>query len=290
MNLVTNEMRVFQRILAPTLALLMVLGNTRAVASDPVPEPSSPYLFGVVPQFSAAEIMTIWRPILDSMEKATGLRFRLAGSDSIPAFEKEFTSGRFDFVYMNPYHFVHAERSQGYEPLVRDLGRKLYGIIVVHKDSPIQSADQLQGETVAFPAPNALAASLMPRAEFQRKRIQIEPRYVRSHSSVYLNVALGKSVAGGGVQKTLEQQPKKVQDALRIVYRTQDVMPHPVAAHPRVKDEVRERVKAALLALDASEHGRRLLARVPIRQIGPASPEDYHPLLTLGLEPLYEEE
>ncbi len=273
------------------MALMIMLSIARPGAAETSVDEPETYLFGVVPQFNATDIMAIWRPILDALEMETGLRFRLVGSDSIPAFEKEFSVGRFDFVYMNPYHFVHAERSQGYRPLVRDVGNMLFGIIVVRKDSPLQSASDLHGKVVAFPAPNALGASLMPRAEFQNTySIKIEPDYVRSHSSVYLNVVLGKTDAGGGVQKTLAQQPEQVRDKLRIIYRTQEVVPHPVAAHPRVHIEIREQVKEALLSLGQSEQGKRLLSRVPIRTIGPASSEDYQPLLDFGLEPLYQDD
>lgn len=259
-------------------------------AADNSKDASATYLFGVVPQFSASHIVKTWRPILDELEKETGLRFRLAGSGSIPAFEKEFSEGRFDFVYMNPYHFVRAERSQGYQPLVRDVTNMLFGIIVVHKDSPLQSAGDLHDKVIAFPAPNALGASLMPRKEFQDTyNIKVKPSYVLSHSSVYLNVALGKMDAGGGVQKTLEQQPEELRNKLRIIHQTQKVVPHPVAAHPRVPNNIRERIKAAFLSLGQSERGKELLSKVPINMIGVASSADYAPLLSLGLEPFYED-
>lgn len=277
------------RIRLLSVVLVLTIGSMSAFAERST-SPLGDYLFGVVPQFSATGILSVWRPVLDALEEETGLRFRLSGSDSIPAFEKEFSSGKFDFVYMNPYHFVHAERSQGYRPLVRDTGRELFGLIVVHKDSNISSIDQLQGAEVAFPAPNALGASLMPRAELVKRQIDIQPRYVRSHSSVYLNVALGKMAAGGGVQKTLEQQPQAVRNELRVIFRTPSFVPHPIAVHPRVSKALQERVKTALLSLGETDAGRRLLARVPIERIGPAVSEDYHPLLALGLEALYEDQ
>ncbi|MCB1851669.1 MAG: phosphate/phosphite/phosphonate ABC transporter substrate-binding protein [Gammaproteobacteria bacterium] len=277
------------RFVSLTLTLLLCVTVSGRSAADAVKESSTQYGFGVVPQFSALEIVAIWRPILNELEHMTGLRFRLSGSDSIPAFEKEFTAGRFDFVYMNPYHFVHAQRSQGYRPLVRDVGRTLFGILVVARESQVDSIDQLHGQVVAFPSPNALGASLLPRAQFLREKIEIKPLYVRSHSSVYLNVALGKAVAGGGVQKTLEQQPQQIQDALRVIYRTQEVVSHPIAVHPRVPEELKERVTTALLALGQTGSGREMLAKVPMERIGPASSDDYRALQALGLDHLVED-
>jgi phosphonate transport system substrate-binding protein len=249
------------------------------------------YTFGVVPQFDAQKIYAIWHPILDELEKLTGYQFRLAGSPTIPAFEVQFTVGEFDFAYMNPYHALKAAQSQQYVPLVRDVGRTLYGIVVVRKDSPITDVAQLDGKTVAFPAPNALGASLIPRADFKsRFGIKVVPRYVQSHSSVYLNVALGRVVAGGGVQKSLSQQDAPVRDKLKVIYQTREFSPHPVVAHGRIPAAVREKVKQAFLTIAETEQGRLLLSKIPITKIGPAALADYQPLSDWGLDKYYVQE
>jgi phosphonate transport system substrate-binding protein len=214
----------------------------------------------------------------------------LKTSPSIPVFEQQFSDGEFDFAYMNPYHAVVANNKQGYIPIIRDIGRKLFGIIVVRKDSPLQSVKQLDGKKVAFPAPNALGAALIPRAEFVRKfKIKVEELYVKSHSSVYLNVLLGKTDAGGGVQKTLNQQPDNIRNNLRILYKTSEVAPHPFTAHRRVTRDIQEKVKAAFLALGDDAQGRKLLEEVPIKKVGLANMVDYEPLMEMGLEEFYVE-
>jgi len=247
------------------------------------------YSFGVVPQFDSKRIQEIWQPILEQLQKQTGVQFSLQGSRNIPQFEQEFLQGKFDFVYMNPYHIIMANQQQGYIPFARDIGKHLYGILVVRKDSPIDTINALEGRTLAFPAANALAASLMPRALLADKfNISIKAKYVNTHTSVYLNVALGLVAAGGGVQKTLAQQKPEVRDALRVLFKTQSVAPHPVCVHPRVPQGVRQRVQEAFLALGRTESGKKLLARIPIQQVGPASLTDYTPIQQLGLDKLYQ--
>ncbi len=248
------------------------------------------YSLGVVPQFDQRRLHDAWTPILEAVEAESGVRLELAGSPDIPAFEDGFSTGRFDFAYMNPYHMLVAHDVEGYLPLARDVGRQLYGIIVVKKDSPLQSVADLAGKRVAFPAPNALGAALIPRAEFARQfKIEIEPRYVRSHSSVYLNVAMGLTDAGGGVQKTLEQQKPELRDKLRVLYQTAKVAPHPIAVHPRVPQADRGKVLNALLKLGETPAGQRLLQAVPMKRIGAATLEDYQPLREMGLADFYVE-
>ncbi|MFQ6370906.1 phosphate/phosphite/phosphonate ABC transporter substrate-binding protein [Shewanella sp. YIC-542] len=249
------------------------------------------YKVGVVPQYDARQIAATWQPILAQVSAISGVQLVLQSSPSIPQFEQQFAQGEYDIAYMNPYHFIVANRLQGYQPLVKDVGNQLYGIIVVRKDSPLQKVTDLDGKTIAFPAPNALGAALIPRAEFSTLfHIHVTPKYVLSHSSVYLNVILGQTAAGGGVQKTLSLQPPEIRDQLRIIYETTKVAAHPVVAHPRVAKEVQQKIQQAFLQLGRTEKGRQLLAKIPMKQIGAATMEDYAPLKQMGLESFYIQE
>ena len=246
------------------------------------------YTIGVVPQFEPRKLTGIWAPILQELEVRTGYKFQLKGAKDIPEFEVDLQSGAYDFAYMNPYHAVIANRDQGYIPLVRDGGRSLYGILVVEKDSPYQVIQDLNGAQIAFPSPNALGASLLMRAELERKRgVQIFPKYVKTHSSVYLHVVLGHSPAGGGVMGTLNQQSQEIRDRLRTLYVTQEMPPHPFSAHSRIPENVRLQVQKALLELASQEAGAAKLANVPFKKMIATSYEDYAPLAEWGLEDYY---
>ncbi|MFH1137427.1 MAG: phosphate/phosphite/phosphonate ABC transporter substrate-binding protein [Pseudomonadota bacterium] len=246
------------------------------------------YSVGVVPQFEVRRIQEIWQPIVAEVSRRSGVKLELKTSSGIVEFERDLESGRFDFAYINPYHVVFLTGENRYLPLARDVEHPLKGIVVVRKDSPIRTMSDLNGKTIAFPSPNALGAALIPRAEFEEIfKISYKAVYVRSHSSVYLNVFLKLADAGGGVQNTLAGQKKEVIDGLRILHETLDIPPHPVAAHVRTPAAVRERVKAAFLSLGRDPGGKDLLAQVPIGEVGPAALEDYGPLQALGLEKYY---
>ncbi len=245
---------------------------------------SGNYVFGVVPQFEQRKLYATWQPIMKELEKRTGLTFELITTLNIQDFEKEFVKGGFDFVYMNPYHVLRAITTQGCIPLVRDR-TPLRGILVVRRDGPVQKVSDLNGKVVAFPSPNALGASLLMRADLEKlHHVSVTPLYVKTHSSVYLHVANGLTAAGGGVEKTLQEQDRAVREALRVIYTTRDMPSHPVAAHPRVPREHRERVRRALLDMGNTLEGRELLSRVPVGQLVPASIEDYKIMLSWGLE------
>ncbi|HUW50017.1 MAG TPA: phosphate/phosphite/phosphonate ABC transporter substrate-binding protein [Sulfuricella sp.] len=248
------------------------------------------YTFAVVPQFEQRKLFAIWKPVVDELEKRTGEHFKLVATLTIKEFEQELARGSFDFVYTNPYHILKMSTTQGYIPLVRD-SAPLRGILVVRKDSPIRSPSELNGKTVAFPSPNALGASLLMRADLARLyHVTPVPLYVKTHSSVYFHVVNGLTDAGGGVEKTLQEQDAPVRDALRVLYTTRDMPSHPIAAHPRVPKFVQEKVQRALLEIGATQEGREILARIPIQQIVSTSLKDYTPMRDWGLESLWVDE
>lgn len=170
-----------------------------------------------LPQFEARRLHQVWRPILNHIEQQTGYRLELVGSPTIPAFEAEFFEGKFDFVYMNPYHVMLGSDTQGYRPLVRDVGKTLYGVLVALKGGPIHSVKDLQSKTLAFPAPNALAASLQMRQELvDQFSIDFSAHYVKTHDSVYLNCDKAHRCGYSGQSDSAKRQ-FKWSDAIQII-------------------------------------------------------------------------
>ena len=258
------------------------------LALSPMLRADESILIGVVPQFEARKLHQIWQPIIDELSTRTGKKFELSGSPTIVDFERQLLEGKFDFAYMNPYHFIMAQQAQGYNPVVRDTSRKLSGILVVKNDSGIDSPKQLDGKTLAFPAPNALGASLQMRQELTDLfGITFTPNYVKTHDSVYLNVMFNKAAAGGGVGKTLQQQKDSVKSALKVIHKTKPVAPHPVAAHPRVAQALVDSVRETFLQMSNSDEGKALLEQIPMRIAGASTAADYEELISMKLERFY---
>jgi len=241
------------------------------------------YTLGVVPQFEQRKLFAIWNPVVSELRLRTGLDIRLSFTLTIPEFEKELEKGAFDFVYANPYHILRVSTSQGYIPLVRD-AEPLHGILVVRRDSPIKNVKELAGKILAVPSPNALGASLLMRADLEHLfNVHMSILNARTHSSAYLNVLNGLADAGGGVQKTLNEQSQAIQDGLRILYTTRDMPSHPVAAHPRTRPEIREMMQKAILDMGATPSGKALLNEIPMSSPVHTSLDDYLIMRKWGL-------
>ena len=273
------------RALGTAGAVFLALGleaSAACVGDHGAKKPQSVHL---VPQIPPAELLASWTPVLERVGNATGQCFEIHIATSIPAFETALLAGEPDFAFMNPYHEVMAKRRQGYIPLVRDDRGKLSGLLVVRKESPIAAVGDLAGATLAFPAPNAFAASLLIRASLARQGVAIRPRWVKTHSNVYRAVAARDVVAGGGVNNTFHREPESLRGELRVLWETPAYASHPLSAHPRVPAALREAVTSAFLALGADPKTRPLLEKVllPV-PVAADYVRDYQPLEKLGLE------
>jgi len=101
---------------------------------------------------------------------------------------------------------------------------------------------------------------------------------VITHDSVYLNVALKQASAGGGIQKTLNRQSKKIKDKVKVLYRTSKVASHPIAAHPRIDASVTKKLQETLFSFGKQKNGSELLSKIPVINLGNTSMAEYTPL------------
>jgi len=241
--------------------------------------------FDVVPQFTAARIYGSWSPLLQRVGTASGLCFELRVAPSIPEFEQKLLQGEPAFAFVNPYHAVLAHKKQRYAPLLSDGEEMLKGILVVRQDSPIRQLQELQGKTLAFPAPNSFAATLLIRAELAKKKIDTQTQFVKTHSNVYRTVIQGEVAGGGGVNNTLDSELPEVRQQLRVLHETASYYPHPVVTHPSVSPAIRERFFKAFSSLSQDDSGRKMLDAVGINKPIPVNYQKHYKVLEdLGLE------
>ncbi len=273
------------------ICLALSIGPPPAMAAQPQSQTKSTPVtlsFGIVPQQSASKLARLWTPILNYLGEQTGYRLRFRTAQNIPAFEQRLAAGEYDLSYMNPYHYTTFHRAPGYEAMARARDKRIKGIIVVRKDNPVKDLRELAGQTLAFPAPAAFAASVLPRAYLRTEGISITPKYVSSHDSVYRTVARGLYPAGGGVIRTFKNVDPAISEQLRILWSTRPYTPHAIAAHPRVPTNVVQQLQQAMLAMDRDPQGKKLLASIKIKGFEGGEDGDWDDVRALGIHLLDE--
>ena len=267
----------FRQLMLSIRALSLLLLSSTIVHAET-------YTIGIVPQQSAVILARNWAPLLQYLEKNTGLSLRFKTAPTIPEFEQHLARGEYDFAYMNPYHYVVFSQAPGYQALVREKDTRLQGVLVVRKDSKIENISQLAGKGVAFPAPASFAASVLPRIQLKKEGITFTPHFVNSHDSVYYTVARGIYPAGGGVVRTLNSAPPEIREQLRVLWTTDSFTPHAFAVHPKVTEKVRQAFILAMTKMATDPAATEILHNLSLHGWDAANDRDWDDLRKLHVD------
>ncbi|CAE6948399.1 ABC-type phosphate phosphonate transport system [Vibrio sp. B1FIG11] len=239
-------------------------------------------IFGVVPQQSAAKLAEQWQPLLDRWGELAGVELKFATARDIPTFEKRLAAGEYDVAYMNPYHFTLVNQTPGYTAIAHAKDKKITGILVTKADWKGDLQD-LQQQTIAFPAPRAFAASIINQSELTQKGIVFDTKYVGSHDSVYLGVAKGLYQAGGGVSRTFHSLDESVRNQLKILYKTAPYTPHAIAVSHSVVTETREALQNSIETLNRDAKAQGSFHLLNIKGFQHAEDKDWNDVVQLGI-------
>lgn len=215
--------------------------------------------FGTVPRLSAAELQTMYAPLADYLSKETGEKVSIVVPKDFIAFKDAAKSGQMDIGFANPLVYVQVKDNSDVQPLALSSevksGTRLRGIIIVRKDSGINSIRDLKGKKFVFmdkdsPAGYLFQILLLSKAGFDPKKdITILP-FAKRHEKVTMAVLNGTADAGGIREDELEKVKDKVDvSQIRIVGYT-DYFPNwPFFATSKLKPETATKIRAALLKL-----------------------------------------
>ena len=266
----------FIKLLIGCCGLLTLVSNANAEKT---------YSFAVVPQQSASQLAETWSPVLGWLSQHSGVPLRFVTTPDIPSFEKALSAAEYDFAYMNPYHFTVFNDKPGYHALARAKDERLKGLVVVAKNSPITHIEQLSGTAISLPAPASFAASLLVQAELKRHQVNVKPEFVKSHNSVYRNVALGLYLAGGGVPRTLLMMDEAVRNELRVLWETASFTSHAIAYQPNIEPAVIQQIQQAMAAMPNDPTGQALLAKIGFKGFDAARDSDWDDVRQLHIKP-----
>ncbi|OIN99768.1 MAG: hypothetical protein AUJ49_10725 [Desulfovibrionaceae bacterium CG1_02_65_16] len=246
------------------------------------------YIFGPHPLMNPQKLAEVYGALLDKLNRQLApehIQLRLEASLNYAVFNKKIIRHRLHFALPNPYQTV-LSQDHGYV-IFGKMNRDddFRGIILLQKGAPISSVEGLAGARVSFPAPTALAATLMP--ELFLKEHGLDPRrdiiasFVGTHDSAMLNVCLGVSDAACtwpiAWRNFQEQRPDQAR-RIEVRWRTPPLPNNGLVALSTVPQPVREKVARALFALGEDAEGRRLLDQAGVGRFVPADNATFAPV------------
>ncbi len=244
------------------------------------------YVIGIHPLHNPQRLHEVFGPVAELLtEKIAGAEFEIEASRNYAAFDKKLYSGKFELALPNPYQTILSLKHN-----YRVFGKmgdddNFRGIILVRKDSPINEVTDLKGKAVSFPAPTALAATMMPQYYLHENGLDvnrdIEIKYVGSQESSIMNVFLGNVAAGATWPppwKALSKERPRLLDELEVKWETGPLPNNGLVARVDVPRNIVDQVSAILFNLHKSETGRAILERMELTQFESATDKTYQPV------------
>lgn len=244
------------------------------------------YVVGIHPLHNPQRLMEVYGPIVEYINtKMPEAHFRLEASHNYEEFDKKMDAGHFDFAMPNPYQTVRSLK-HGYRVFgkMKD-DQDFRGIILVRKDSGIHEVADLKGKAVSYPAPTALAATMMPQYFLHTHGLDvnkdIENRYVGSQESSILSVLRGHVAAGATWPvpwKSFCAEHPEMASQLEVKWQTEPLQNNGWVVRQDVPTPIAEKFKTLLFSLNNSEQGKMMLARLPISGFDVATDQTYQPV------------
>jgi phosphonate transport system substrate-binding protein len=242
---------------------------------------------GIHPLHNPVRMFEVYGPLIDLLnERVSTVRFELETSRNYDEYDRKLYAGRFGLALPNPYEIVLA-LGHGYQVIAKaDNDQQFRGLILVRRNSRITQPAELRGRDISFPAPSALAATMMPQ-QFLKDQggLGIEDyrvRYVGSHESSMMNVVLGTTEAGctwpppwAAFQKRQPAEAAK----LRLIWSTDPLPSIGWIARSDLDPKVVRAVRTILVGLREMPQGPGLLGPMGLPGFVSADNGTYRPVL-----------
>lgn len=247
---------------------------------------SERYIIGIHPLHNPKRLFEVYAPIIDLLNAAMPNKtFVLEASRNYDEFDKKLYAGYFDVALPNPYQTINAQK-HGYHVFAK-MGddENFRGIILVRKGSGIEHIADLKGKVISYPAPTALAATLMPQYYLHTHGLNIntdiENRYVGSQESSIMNVLNGDTAAGATwivPWNAFIQKNPQLAEQLNVQWQTESLLNNSWMARENIPPEIIEKISTVLLNLPKTPQGKAILANIPLSKFETANDATYEPI------------
>ena len=244
-------------------------------------------IIGVHPLHNPKRLHEFFGPIAKYLtENIEGVNFKIEASRNYASYDKKLYSRKFHFALPNPFQTINSLK-HGYRVFGK-MGddNNFRGIFLVRKDSNIKKVSDLKGHAVSFPAPTALAATMMPQYYLQQHGLNvmkdINIKYVGSQESSIMNVMLGNTKAGATWPPpwlALSKERPELAKELKVIWQTKPLPNNGLVVRDDIDIDITKKVKKLLLTLHKNKLGKEWLDKMELSKFENATNETYQPVV-----------
>lgn len=246
----------------------------------------------VASMISARETAVHYHRLLDYIAARLGRKIRLVQRKTYGEINTLIGQGKIDLAFICSGPYISGRQKYGFEalaiPEVR--GSHFYrSYLIVNRDSPFQTLEDLRGKTFAFTDPKSNTGKLVPTYWLEKRGETPEKFfgkviYTYSHDNAIMAVALSL-VDGAAVHQQIwnyynDREPVFT-SRTRIIRKSEPFGNPPVVVSARLPRQLKERMRRILYGMHLDREGKKILDELMIDRFVAAREEWYAPILTM---------
>ncbi len=244
-----------------------------------------PLKMGIFPRRNATATLISFKPLANYLSQQLGRQVELHTAGDFTSFWNNVAAREYDIVHYNQYHYIKS-RKVGYSAILKneEFGKTtLKGAIYVRTDSGIQSLQDLKGKTIIFGGDTkAMISYVVPTAILRRAGLKpgdYREKFSKNPPNTLLSVYFGQADAAGTGDIILKiPTVKNSVDTSQVkLLAESEPLAHILWALKDTMDpDLRNRITNALLALNNSAAGKKILKQAKMTGLHQASDSEYN--------------
>lgn len=230
--------------------------------------------FGVLSQRSAVLTAQFWNPILDYVQRRTGVTLTLKVARSATESNEAIEKGLYDFVYSNTI-FHPRMAAANYQVILRPLEQEIAAQVVTLDSSAVRSLRDLDGKEVGFPSPLSFVGYAVPMDYLLRTGISVRPVFGANQEGIMGQIKAGRVQAIAVNSQMMKAFAERENLHYRVLWQSPFFLNLPVAVHPRVPKALAGAVRHAIDGMENDPEGARIL-EATAEVVGQRPPFGFH--------------
>lgn len=234
---------------------------------------------GVAEQSSFGDMQDKYQPLANYLGHVLQAKVTLESSQSIKSALVNLKKGRYDLMFCRPSNVsAKAIRDDKYQLVAMAKG-EFAANFIVRKDSGFKKPEDIFNHTIALPEQNSLMAKvgLATIRDLGGKVAPSQLHFTRYQEAV--NFMVDMKFADVGIVAPALVKPW-LQKGGVVLFKSKKLPFWSIIASPKMsKDEV-AKMRKALIDMENTDEGKKILAKIGVKGWVPGNPQDYVDLLT----------
>jgi phosphonate transport system substrate-binding protein len=255
--------------------------------------------FGMISTESSANLKSAWQPVLDDMARATGLEIKAFFAPDYAGVIEGMRFNKVQVAWMgnkSAMEAVDRANAEVFAKVVNKDGTEgYYSLLVVHKDSPLKSLDdvlrQRAGLTLGFGDPNSTSGTAVP-GFYAFGLNKVDPvkdfkRTVRSNHETNLLAVVNRQVDVAtnnteNIDRFALTNPERSKD-LREIWRSPLIASDPILWRKDLDPAIKAKIRDFMLGYGKTDREKENLAKLGHSAFRPSTDAQLVPIRQLEL-------